>query len=39
MFGYWLDTVDRQRGDTETICHWLDTADCQIRCSRVRTDL
>jgi len=29
MFGYWLDTVNRQRGDTETFGHWLDTADRQ----------
>jgi len=29
MFGYWMETVDRQRGDTETFRYWLDiTADC-----------
>jgi len=31
MFGYSMETFDRQRGDTEEFGHWFDTVHRQIR--------
>jgi len=28
-FGFWLDTLNRQKGGTTTFGHWLDTLDQQ----------
>jgi len=28
-FGFWLDTVNRQKGGTTMFDHWMDTLYCQ----------